>query len=90
MPTPPPQCPRSSHVPQKDLLVTAHARETGIIVGDGQVENLVTVGRIALDEARLGDRRIGLGRVIEVDGAIRGAGEKLGSNASTPMRPLDE
>ena len=48
------------------------------------------MGQIVLDKARLGDRRIGLGRVIEMDGAIRGAGEELGSNALTSMLPFEE
>lgn len=85
MSTPSAQRSRRRHVPQEDLLVPAHAREPRIVVGDGEIENLVAVGRIALDQTGLGDRRVGLGRVVEMDGAIRGAGEQLGSNnALTP------
>lgn len=48
------------------------------------------MGRIVLDKPRLEDRGIGLGRVIEIDGAIRGAGEELDSNALKSMLPFQE
>lgn len=70
VPAPSFQCSSCSYVPKKDLLVTANAGEPGIVVCDSEIEDLVAVGRIALDETRFGNGVGSFGRVVEVDGPV--------------------
>lgn len=77
MPSESPQCSRSGNIPQKNLPVPADGGEARVIVGNGDVEDFVAVRGVALDEAGFGRGRVRLGRVVEVDGAVRGAGEDL-------------
>ncbi len=51
MPGPPPQRPRSSHIPQKDLLIPSDGREARVVVCDCYIEDFVAVGGVGLDEA---------------------------------------
>ena len=64
------ECPSGGHVPEKDLLVAANAGEPGIIVGNGEIENFVTVGGIGLDETRFWCGAEGFGGVVEMHGAV--------------------
>jgi hypothetical protein len=69
-PAPPPQRPRSRDIPQEDLLVPPYAGEARIVVFDREVQDLVAVRGVALDQAGLGDGRVGFERVVEVDEAV--------------------
>lgn len=68
--SPSPECPSGGHVPKKYLLVAADAGEAGIIVGNGEIEDFVTVGGIGLDEARFWCGAEGFGGVVEVHRAV--------------------
>ncbi len=82
----PPEGLRRGHVPQEDGAVPADGGERGVVGRDADVEDFVAVGGVGLDELRwarrvergCGGGRGGAGRVVEPDGAIRGAGEDVG------------
>lgn len=78
MPRPSSQCPGGSHIPQKNLLVSAHAGKARVVFCDGEVEDFVAVGAVGLDQAGFWGGGGGFQRVVEVDGAVGGAGEDLG------------
>ena len=59
------------------MAVTADGCEAGVVVSDGDVEDLVAVRGVGLDEARFGLGGMGFGRVVKVDGAVGGTGENL-------------
>jgi len=73
-------------VPVKHAAIAADAGKGGIVLGDGDVENLVAVGRIGLDELGGAGRIEGVAAgwsggprgVVEADRAVRGAREDVG------------
>jgi len=86
VPAPPPQRARGGHVPQKHLLVPADAGEASIVGSDGEVEDLIPVGRVRLNETVV--RRGDLGRIVQPDGAVGGACEYLFRRLSAISRRL--
>jgi len=86
VPAPATQRPGRADVPEEDLLVAAGGDEARVVGGDGEGEDGVAVGVVGLDQAGFGDCGVGflgvgfLG-VVEVDGAVGGAGEELGGRA---------
>jgi len=74
MPAPPPQRARRGDVPEENGLVPADGAEARVVGADGEVEDFVAVGRVGLDEAGFWDCGGGFGGVVEVDGAVGGAG----------------
>ncbi len=77
MPAESAQSPRSGNIPEEDLPVPAYRSEARVVVGDGDVKDFVAVRRVGLDEAGFELGGVGFGGVVEVDGAIGGAGEDL-------------
>ena len=77
MATPAAQRARRGYIPQEDLLIAAGRDETCVVGCDGEGEDSVTVGTIALDKARFRSSGGCFLRVVEVDRAIRGAGQDL-------------
>lgn len=61
------QRPRGCDIPQEDLLVPSHAGETRIVLGDGDVEDFISVGRVCLNESRTNGGAGRFGRVVEAD-----------------------
>lgn len=60
------------------MLVAAGGDEARVVGGDGEGEDGVAVGVVGLDQAGFGDCGVGFLGVVEVDGAVGGAGEELG------------
>lgn len=77
MPAPSPQSPRRRYVPEKNLFVTTHTRETRIVICDSNIKDLVSVRRIGLDQPGFGVGGIQLRRVEQLDRAIRRTSENL-------------
>ena len=63
------------------MLVAAGGDEARVVGGDGEGEDGVAVGVVGLDQAGFGDCGVGFLGVVEVDGAVGGAGEELGGRA---------
>lgn len=59
------------------MLVAAGGDEAGVVGRYGKGEDGVTVGGIGLDEAGFGNGGVGFLGVVEMDGAVRGAGQEL-------------
>lgn len=57
------------------MLVPADAGKASIVGSDGEVEDLIPVGRVRLNETVV--RRGDLGRIVQPDGAVGGACEYL-------------
>ncbi len=77
MPREPAQRARGRDVPQENLLVAAHGGEASVVAADGEVEDGVAVRGVGLYQAGFGDLWVRFERVVEVDGAVGGAGEDL-------------
>lgn len=78
MPSESAYCARGRDVPKKDLLVSAHGGEASVVARDGEVEDGVTVRRVALDQTGFGDLGVRFEGIVEVNGAVGGAAEDLG------------
>lgn len=59
------------------MLVPTDGDEASVVAGNSEIENGVAMRGIALDKTGFGNIGIGFQRIIEVDGAVRGAGEDL-------------
>ena len=65
---------RRGDVPEEDLLVAADGGEAGVVARDGEGEDAVAVGGVGLDQAGFWGVWVGFEGVVEVDGAVGGAG----------------
>ena len=78
MPGPPLHRLGGSHIPEEHLPVSTDTRKPSVVIGDGEIEDLVAVGGISLDEARGRRGRRGFDGVVESDGTIGGTAKDLG------------
>ena len=83
MSAPSAQCSSCGHIPEEDLFVAPGGGETGVVCCDGEIEDFVAMGGIGLDQARGWGRGKCFERIIEIDRAVRGAGEDLGGRSGT-------